>query len=514
MVPRHLLQAVVCAVMILTLAATAEGQSGRHGEFRVNTYVNQGQMYPSVAMNPTGNSVVVWYSQVQDGGTCGVYGQRFDAEGSPAGGEFQVNTYTAGVQDWPTVAICDVGRFVVTWTSYDQDGSDAGIFAQIFAPDGTKMFNEIRVNTYTTDRQKYPVVAMDADGGFVVAWQSRYQDGSEDGIYAQRFDNHGQKLGSEFQVNNVTLGYQMLPAIAMDPDGDFVIVWLADTQEGMGAEIRMRRYASDGTPQGTETFVNTYHNDDQADPAVAMDANGNYVVTWGSWGQDGDNNGVYAQMFYANGTWRGNEFRVSTETALSQDVPTVAMQRGGDFVIFWQSDAQDGSQWGVFGQAYDQDGDAIDEEFQFNTYTTGMQMMPSAAIDQNGDYLVAWMSSDQDGSGQGIYADYGWLFDPGAVAQDDALPAGLALRCPTLVPPGAPARLSLALAAPAAVDLSVYDARGSLLRRLVREVLASGTHEIVWDGAGASGRPVPSGVYFVRTQAGRADASRRIVVLR
>ena len=514
MVPRHLLQVVVCTI-ILAIAGPAYGQAGHRGEFRVNTYVAQGQMYPSVAMNPAGSSVVVWYSQVQDNGTCGVYGQRFNASGTPAGSEFQANTYSPGVQDWPTVAMCDIGRFVVTWTSYDQDGSDAGIYAQLFAPDGSKMFDEIRVNTYTADRQKYPVVAMDANGKFVVAWQSRYQDGSEDGIYAQRFDNHGQALGSEFQVNNVTQGYQMLPAIAMDPDGDFVIAWVGNPNDGTGSEIRMRRYASDGTPQGTETFVNTWHDDDQSDPAVAMDALGNYIIAWGSWAQDGDANGVYAQMFYADGTRRGGEFRVNTEVALSQDVPTVAMQRGGDFVVFWQSDAQDGSQWGVFGQAYDQDGDTIGDEFQFNTYTTGMQMMPAAAIDQSGGYLAAWMSEGQDGSGQGIYADYGLLFDPGAVPPEDALPTPIiTLHCPTLVSPGARARLSFVLAAPAAVDVSLYDTRGSLLRCLLRDVLPSGTQEVVWDGAGASGQPAPSGVYFVRTQAGRAEALGRIVVLR
>ena len=201
-------------------------------------------MYPSVAMNPAGNAVVVWYSQTQDGGTRGVYGQRLDANGNPAGGEFQVNTYTPDVQDWPTVAICESGRFVVTWTSYGQDGSDAGIFGQLFDPSGNKLFDEFRVNTYTTDRQKYPVVAMDADGRFVVAWQSRYQDGSEDGIYAQRFDNHAQPLGSEFRVNTVTQGYQILPAIAMNPDGNFVIAWTRDLQDGNGGNISMQRYAA------------------------------------------------------------------------------------------------------------------------------------------------------------------------------------------------------------------------------------------------------------------------------
>ena len=49
---------------------------------------------------------------------------------------------------------------------------------------------------------------------------------------------------------------------------------------------------------------------------MAMNASGNYVIVWISFGQDGDGNGIYAQRDSSNGVPNGLEFRVNTTTAL------------------------------------------------------------------------------------------------------------------------------------------------------------------------------------------------------
>ena len=72
---------------------------------------------------PSGNFVVTWSSANQDGSSCGVYGQRYDAAGTALGGEFQINTYVSSNQQYSTVAIDAAGKFVVTWSSWNEDGS-------------------------------------------------------------------------------------------------------------------------------------------------------------------------------------------------------------------------------------------------------------------------------------------------------------------------------------------------------------------------------------------------------
>ena len=67
---------------------------------------------------------------------------------------------------------------------------------------------EFRVNSYTTETQYRPAVASHLDGSFVVVWNSRDQDGSDWGVFAQRYDADGDPLGGEFQVNSYTTGIQ------------------------------------------------------------------------------------------------------------------------------------------------------------------------------------------------------------------------------------------------------------------------------------------------------------------
>src|SRR5947208_2483985 len=84
---------------------------------------------------------------------------------------------------------------------------------------------EARANTNTTAFQTSPAVAMDAGGNYVVVWQSFGQDGSGYGVYAQRYSSAGVPQGGEFRVNTYTTGSQFGPAVAMDAAGDFVITW-------------------------------------------------------------------------------------------------------------------------------------------------------------------------------------------------------------------------------------------------------------------------------------------------
>ena len=173
-------------------------------EFQVNTYTTgiQGTHHlgGSIALDADGDFVVTWSSNGQDGSGYGVYAQRYNAAGVAQGGEFRVNTTTAGTQNLSTVAMDADGDFVVTWTSVDQDTSTS-VYAQRYNAAGVAQGVEFRVNTYTTSDQIISRVAMDADGDFVVTWSSYGRDGSDGGVYAQRYDAAGVAQGGEFRVN-------------------------------------------------------------------------------------------------------------------------------------------------------------------------------------------------------------------------------------------------------------------------------------------------------------------------
>jgi hypothetical protein len=64
------------------------------------------------------------------------------------------------------------------------------------------------------------------------------------------------------------------------------------------------------------------------------------------------------------------------------------------------------------------------------------------------------------------------------------------------------------------VRVDIFDARGALVRRLVDESMPAGNHRVVWTGLDDAGRPVSSGIYFVKMNAGGAAETRKIVLLK
>ena len=89
------------------------------------------------------------------------------------------------------------------------------------------------------------------------------------------------------------------------------------------------------TPLGSEFRVNAFTTSSQFDTTVGMDADGDFVVAWHSYGQDGSSRGVYAQRYNAAGVAQASEFRVNTYTTGGQNYPTVAMDADGDDVPAW-----------------------------------------------------------------------------------------------------------------------------------------------------------------------------------
>jgi len=92
-------------------------------EFLVNTEINLGQTYPSVAVFSDGSFVITWQSDGQDGDYLGIYSKRFSSPGVAIGIEFRVNTYTASYQSYPSVAVLTNENFVFTWHSPQDDGN-------------------------------------------------------------------------------------------------------------------------------------------------------------------------------------------------------------------------------------------------------------------------------------------------------------------------------------------------------------------------------------------------------
>jgi hypothetical protein len=219
------------------------------GEFLVNTFTPGNQAAPRITSDAAGNFVVVWHSASnQDGSLFGVFGRRYNASGTPLSGEFQVNTYTPNYQIFPVVSAVADGRFVVAWESGNtiggptQDGNNFGVFGKSYSADGTPSSGEFQINVYTTDHQHTPTVVNYGNGSFMAAWYSQDQipPFPNQDVFGRQY--RGGIPGPELLVNPVTAGNQWLASLDADEVGNVVAAWNSRDQDGSGLGIYARRY--------------------------------------------------------------------------------------------------------------------------------------------------------------------------------------------------------------------------------------------------------------------------------
>ncbi len=108
----------------------------------------------------------------------------------------------------------------------------------------------------------------------------------------------------------------------------------------------------------------------------------------------------------AQGVSYNQEFVISTDTSSWKRNPTGIRLTENRFIVCWESDKQDGSYSGIYGQLLSNNGFKIGEEFQINTYTSGRQALPCVSSIIDSSFIVCWSNSDyeQDPTKRGILA--------------------------------------------------------------------------------------------------------------
>ena len=189
------------------------------------------------------------------------------------------------------------------------------------------------MNTYTTGTQWEPDVAMDSLGDFVVVWSGKQPASSYD-IFGQRYDASGIPQGGEFRINEDTApGGRHSSRVDSDASGNFVVTWI-----GVAAEhwtVFARRFESDGTPRGGSFVVDTQATD-QLRPDVAASSDGAFTISWDTANVGMPAFKILARSFDAEGAPTTAPFLINSDTTPAQQMPSVARDERGGFVIAWQ----------------------------------------------------------------------------------------------------------------------------------------------------------------------------------
>ena len=412
--------------------------------FEVNATSKNAQRYSAVAMDAQGDFVVTWQSQGQDGGGYGVYAQRYDntgAEIAPIGGtnEGDVLSFT-GANVTFTLTWNGQTTVPITYTGASSTAFAAAVQAALT---DAKVGAEVKVSVI--DSADFGIQFIGAQGS-----QNQTPIFENIGSATNPLKTLVEGVPGEFLVNSTTANDQTSPSIAMNAAGAFVISWTSFGQGGLpsslsnvyakqfisnSALLAANESSASQSAAEPEILVNqttalTIGGDRQWS-SVAIDDAGDFVVTWTSYGEDGTGNGagagvngqngVYARRFNSNGTSPSsdpNEFLVNTFTAGNQQYSRVAMDAAGDFVITWESfqDPKNSTpnsssvptSYGIYAQRYLRTSlignpeyssganGKYETEFAVNTTQDGNQRYPSIAMDDNGDFVVAWSGNGKD----------------------------------------------------------------------------------------------------------------------
>jgi len=315
---------------------------------------------------------------------------------------------TAGADGHGSVAMrADGTGFVVVFEAPDASGK--GVFFKRYDANWQLVQGPVAVNTFTTNDQRFPTVGMDAAGNFVIAWDSQNQVSGSSGrdIYARRFLADGTAIdASGFLVNSVTTNDQQKPDVAVNASGQFVVTWYGGAF--LTEDVFAHGYASVTGTLTTSFSDVTINNtasspDDQVYPAVAIDTAGNFVVTYQTFGQDvASSYAIYARRMNANGTANGAEFLVNTVTAGDQQHPDIAMDGSGNFNIVWDSPNVDGSGTAIVMQRYDAAGVAQGGNTLVNSTWIKLNNQFNPHIACGGDRIVVtWTTEEPDLDGVG-----------------------------------------------------------------------------------------------------------------
>jgi hypothetical protein len=259
------------------------------------------------------------------------------------------------------------------------------------------------VNSGTAGNQVHARTAIQPNGDFVVVWEGTDIIGP--GIFAQRFSASGAPRGGEIAVNSYSYGRQARPAAAIGTKGDLVVVWEGDRAfDGAASGIQGHRFDAAGAPVGADFAITSSSSAYAHDPAVGRAAGGPFVVAWMSPWRPNDPGGVRARRFDASGAALGGDIAVYPGGAHSNEQnAAIAVQPSGTFVVAWDGWDYYGSS-SVYGRHFDAAGTPTTWINVVSTSTDGRRTSASVDATPDGRAIIAWTSEFGDGSGSSITA--------------------------------------------------------------------------------------------------------------
>lgn len=281
-----------------------------------------------IAMDASGNAVVVWYNFILARNMSDIWSNRYNASTGSWGPAELIENDDTGHAYGAHVAIDVSGNAVAVWAQ--SDGTRYNICSNHYSTTTSHWGTATLIETDNSGDATNAKVAMDASGNAVAVWTQ--SDGTRNNIWSNRYTGSMESWGTAtlIEADNTESAYS--PQIAMDSSGNAVAVWHQD--DGTRENIWSNRYTAATGIWGTATLIETGTTGSASNPQIAMDASGNAVAIWLR--NDGIRNNVWSNSCTAStGLW-GTATLIETDNSGSASNAHVAMDATGKALAVWQ----------------------------------------------------------------------------------------------------------------------------------------------------------------------------------
>jgi hypothetical protein len=270
----------------VTIAGSIIAMAFAGPEFVVNTTTENGQAYSNQTVLSDGRVMVAWSSALEspDGESFEVRARFLDADGTPIGSDFVINTTPNPDSNLPSITALADGSAFVSWVWHTPGTDEFDIRGRVIHADGTGGPDFI-VNTTTANAQVGPAAATLADGHVLITWSSDESDGSGTDPYPEDvrgriLDSHGTPIGPDFIVNADRADDQLGATVTALPDDRALVIWTAISPDVGVSGIMGRFVNSDGTSGAADFHVLPDSTQGQNGVSAAVLADGRIFVTW------------------------------------------------------------------------------------------------------------------------------------------------------------------------------------------------------------------------------------------
>jgi len=374
-------------------------------EFSILGAQSGDQVHPDLILTPNGG-MVTWEDNAVDKNGSGIGMRRFvGTTFATVPTTIHVNAIVLQDQVNPKSALLATnGLTLFVWQSTATGNSD--VYARLIKTNNLGQTSDLRANTYIKDAQSAPVVVALHDGSAVIVWQSAWQDGCPSGIFARKMGANGLMTPlHEFQVNQYSdasaltrgeRGGRRSPAVALLANGNFIVTWVSEQQNYNildSVDIYGRIFAPNLTPVTDEFLMSAGAMNLCANPAVVGLGDGGFMAAWSERDLIVKTNGwdVKGRAFNSDGTPSSDSFIINGFRFGDQYHPALAACPTGVMAV-WTSLGQDGNREGVFGRFVLNGSQPSGDEFLVNTTRVSQQIQPTVAWNGVDRFLVVWTS--------------------------------------------------------------------------------------------------------------------------